>query len=241
MVSVITVVFNGVHHIARTIESTLAQDYSNIECVVIDGQSTDGTQDVVRRYGSAVDVFVSEPDSSVYEAMNKAITRASGHFLLFMNCGDVFASSDAISSAMKVATYDSEQAIFGAWIRDEARGRDQATCRPDLEAGFFNHQAIVYSRTIHDWHGAYVCVPGLTTSDYLFFRTLIASERVALRCIDAPLARIDTGGISSGLQTFSQKHAIDFLCGSSGRLKLLAILAFHPAYNRIKRLLRRFV
>ena len=236
-VTVVTVVFNGARDIARTIESALAQRYPHIEYVVIDGGSRDGTQDIVRRY-SRVDVFVSEPDRGVYDAMNKAVARASGDYLLFMNCGDVFEGPDALSKAMALASTGTEEVIFGGWVRVQADGA-QRPCVPSLPAGLFNHQAVVYSRSIHSWHGDYVSVRGLTTADYLFFATLMVSGTVGLKTIDEPIARIDVGGVSAGLQTFSQKHAIEYLCGRTSRWKLILVLALHPAYHALKRLWRR--
>jgi glycosyltransferase involved in cell wall biosynthesis len=234
-VTVVTVVYNEVKSIARTIESTLSQRYSNLEYVIVDGDSRDGTQDVVRRYGSRIDLFISEPDRGIYDAMNKAVARASGEYIIFMNCGDVFAGSEALAAVMQAASPGTEEAIFGAWVRIEQKGV-QRTCLPSLTAGLFNHQAIVYSRSIHRWHGDYVTVRGFTTADYLFFATLIAANRTTVTTTDTSIAMIDVGGVSSGLQTLSQKHAIDFLCGHTSRSQLVAVVALHPAYSRLKRL-----
>lgn len=237
-ITVVTVVFNGAGEIGRTIESTLSQRYPNVEYIVIDGSSSDGTPQIVQRYADRIDVFVSEPDRGVYDAMNKAVSRASGEYLLFMNCGDVFAGPDALANAMALTSSGTQQVIFGGWVRAEADGR-QRLCVPSLEAGLFNHQAIIYSRAIHRWHGDYVGVRGLTTADYLFFATLVASGAVECKTLAEPIATISVAGISAGLQTFSQKHAIDFLCGRSSRWKLASVFALHPAYFGIKRLWRR--
>ena len=233
----VTVVYNGVNEISRTIDSTLAQDYANIEYIVIDGHSTDGTQAVVEGYGSAIDVFVSESDRGVYDAMNKAIARASGEFLLFMNCGDLFASAYAVSTAMAAVTSGKEQIVFGRWIRRMPDGEDMH-CSPSLSTSTFNHQALIYSRSIHSWHGGYVTVPGLTTADYLFFATLLRSSVVTCKTIEATIASIDVNGMSAGEQTFGQKNAIDFLCGRVSKPVLVGRLAAHPLYFRAKRLLR---
>lgn len=235
-ITVATVVFNGRRDIARTIESVLGQDHDHVEYIIVDGSSSDGTQDVVRGFGAAIDRFVSEPDHGVYDAMNKAVELARGEFILFMNCGDVFAGPTAVSDLLTAATPGEEQALFGRWIRRGGPGGDQA-CAPALERGSFNHQAVAYSRTIHHWHGHYAVVPGLTTADYLFFATLLKARRAACRTVDATVAVIDVNGLSAGLQTFSQKQAIDYLCGRIGRSRLLLGLALHPAYHRLKRLL----
>lgn len=231
--SVITVVFNGKYEIEKTIESVIAQDYHGIEYIVIDGGSTDGTKDVISRYLDKLDVFISEPDDGVYDAMNKAVRHACGEFLLFMNSGDVFAKGDSISSVMKLIESGPEQVVFGQWFRSIS-AESMQLCSPVLEKGLFNHQAVIYSRRIHDWHGGYMNVKGLTTADYLFFVTLFNSTLVTCRVIDTPLAIIDVNGLSAGPQTLSQKYAIDFICGRVSKLQLLIVLVLHPLYRRTK-------
>lgn len=235
--TVVTVVFNGREEIAKTMDSVLAQDYPSLEYIVIDGESTDGTRDIIRQYEDRLDVLICERDEGIYDAMNKAIGRASGEFILFMNCGDVFASTDAVSSAMNFVQPGVDQVIFGCWLR-RISNQSLLHCRPVLEKGLFNHQAVIYSRNIHAWHGRYVNVKGLTTADYLFFATLFDSSAVTCRLIDATLAIIDVSGISSGSQTLSQKYAIDYLCGRVSKARLLAVLAAHPLYLRVKAILR---
>jgi glycosyltransferase involved in cell wall biosynthesis len=236
--TVVTVVFNGREEIARTMDSVLAQDYSNIEYIVVDGESTDGTRNVIRQYEDRLDIFVCERDEGVYDAMNKGIGRAGGEFILFMNCGDVFASSDAVSSAMRFVKSGGDQILLGQWLR--RTGDESLThCRPVIKKGLFNHQAVIYSRHIHAWHGEYVNVKGLTTADYLFFATLFNSTLVTCRIIDTTIAIIDVNGLSAGTQTLAQKYAIDFICGRADKVMLLMVLGFHPIYRRIKVLLWR--
>jgi len=238
VVTVVTVVYNDAAHIARTVESVLAQDYPALEYVVVDGASSDGTLAAIEPWRARIDRLVSEPDRGIYDAMNKGVQLATGEFLVFMNSGDVFARPTALSEAMDAMGAGGEQVAFGGWVR---RGgpRGDVVCRPDLARGLFNHQAVLYSRSIHRWHGEYLNIRGLTTADYLFFATLFDSPRVECRTIAAQIAVIDVGGVSSGLQTLSQKYAADYLCGRTTRLRLLAVLLLHPIYSRLKRMIGR--
>lgn len=89
-VSIVTVVFNGAAELEKTIQSVLGQSYSNMEYIVIDGGSTDGTLEILERYRNSIDVLVSEGDRGIYDAMNKGLALASGDWINFMNCGDYF-------------------------------------------------------------------------------------------------------------------------------------------------------
>lgn len=88
LISIITVVYNGASELASTIESVLRLNYDNIEYIIIDGNSTDGTCELVGRYDRVVDYWRSEPDSGIYDAMNKGIALATGDFVYHLNIGD---------------------------------------------------------------------------------------------------------------------------------------------------------
>ena len=87
-ITVVTVVFNGRDLIEKTIQSVIKQTYQNIEYIIIDGGSTDGTLDVIKKYVNKIDYLVSEPDEGIYHAMNKGIRRAKGDWIYFINAGD---------------------------------------------------------------------------------------------------------------------------------------------------------
>jgi glycosyltransferase involved in cell wall biosynthesis len=97
-VSIVTVVYNSVETIAQAIDSVLQQDYPDIEHIVIDGQSTDGTVNAIKNYGDKVSVFVSETDKGIYDAMNKGIKMATGEVVGVLNADDFFNSPETISN-----------------------------------------------------------------------------------------------------------------------------------------------
>lgn len=100
-VSVITVVYNDVAHIEKTIHNVLKQTYSNLEYIIVDGASTDGTLDVIKRYKNKVH-YISEPDKGIYDAMQKGARIATGEWILFRNCGDYFISPDVIDKVFSL-------------------------------------------------------------------------------------------------------------------------------------------
>ena len=95
--SVITIVYNNVKDIERTLLSVINQQYDAIEYIVVDGGSTDGTVEVIKKYEHRISKWISEPDKGIYNAMNKGLKMATGDYVLFMNSGDEIYSPNTVS------------------------------------------------------------------------------------------------------------------------------------------------
>lgn len=110
-ISIITVVYNAVSSIEKTIQSVLGQTYGNVEYVIIDGGSTDGTVDVIRRYADRLAYWVSEKDKGIYDAMNKGLRKATGEWVNFMNAGDRFSEPTTLEAIFSDKKYGSSVAV----------------------------------------------------------------------------------------------------------------------------------
>lgn len=100
LISVITVSYNAVLTIEQTILSVINQTYLNIEYIIIDGGSTDGTVNVIKKYADKIAYWVSESDKGIYDAMNKGIAYSHGEYCNFINAGDKFCSSSILKQVM---------------------------------------------------------------------------------------------------------------------------------------------
>ena len=122
-VSIVTIVRNSVLEFEQTIRSVLSQNYPDIECIVIDGVSTDGTLEAIRTHTEHIAYWISEPDKGIYDAMNKGLSKASGEWVNFMNAGDVFCNTQTLS---KIFSRDFQDAdvIYG----------DSIACYPSFKA-----------------------------------------------------------------------------------------------------------
>ena len=115
-ISVVTICYNVEREIERTIKSVLEQDYPNMEYIIVDGGSSDGTMSVVNKYVDKVDCVISEPDNGIYDAMNKGIKAATGDWINFMNVGDAFFSKTVLSDFAKSVDEDTDVAYCDAMM-----------------------------------------------------------------------------------------------------------------------------
>ncbi|MFO7633004.1 MAG: glycosyltransferase, partial [Caldilinea sp.] len=112
-ISVITAVYNNRDTVAQALDSALAQIHPDIELVVIDGGSTDGTRDVLQGYADRLAVLVSEPDRGIYDALNKGIARASGEVVGFLHSDDLFADEHVLSRITTAFADPKVDAVYG--------------------------------------------------------------------------------------------------------------------------------
>lgn len=111
-ISLITVVYNAVATLPDTIRSVQQQDYSEIEYLVIDGGSSDGSADVIQAHQDVIDYWVSEPDRGIYDAMNKGLHRATGEIIGFLNADDVFAHDHVLSDVAEALSKEEIDLCF---------------------------------------------------------------------------------------------------------------------------------
>lgn len=116
-ISIITVVFNDVQHIRKTMESYFSQTWEDKEYIVIDGGSTDGTVDIIREYSDRLVFWCSEKDDGIYDAMNKGISHATGDWINFLNSGDSYASEYALEATLSCSYALDADIIYGNSIK----------------------------------------------------------------------------------------------------------------------------
>jgi glycosyltransferase involved in cell wall biosynthesis len=95
-ISIITISYNSAETIEDTIKSVISQTYSNVEYIIIDGASKDGTLEIIKKYGSQVTILVSEKDKGIYDAMNKGVERATGDIIGILNSDDFYADNNVL-------------------------------------------------------------------------------------------------------------------------------------------------
>lgn len=199
-ISIVTVCYNAVDTIEKTIHSVINQTYDNIEYIIVDGASTDGTLDIIKKYEEYVTRWVSEPDKGIYDAMNKGIALATGEWINFMNAGDVFFDNKVLSRVANYADKDAD-VLFGdvACLIDEKLYRLNAVPfyehLPLHHSMGFNHQSTFVKTRL-----AKIIKFDLKyklAADYNMIITIYREGGVFKQLHDTIIAVYDTNGISS--------------------------------------------
>lgn len=148
-VSIVTVTYNAAACVRETLESVIKQTYQDIEYIVIDGGSKDGTQDIIKGYTERITHFRSEPDKGTYDAMNKAIDIATGEWIIFINAGDFLVHNEVVAQVFKHPIPNNYDFIYGDYIWKGDKCEMRIESRP-LEKMWqricFSHQSL-FSRT----------------------------------------------------------------------------------------------
>lgn len=137
-ISIITVCFNSERYIRQTIESVVGQDYENIEYIVIDGASTDGTCAIIDEYRDKIAYFISERDKNMYDAINKGMRVATGDYIAILNSDDFYCAPNVIScvvKALKPLDTSKYLGVYGDLKNVDAIG-EKARLRRGLQVSF---------------------------------------------------------------------------------------------------------
>lgn len=199
-ISVITVVYNNAALIDRTIKNVLKQTYCNIEYIVVDGASSDGTFDIIRQYEGQLK-YISEKDKGIYDAMNKGARIATGEWLIYRNCGDFFFAPTVLDEIMDDYNDQGEDYI-GCNVRFFKPGyykdlRPNILTKHYFEAMPIWHQACLIRRTTQLKYPYNLKYRNSADNDF-FIHTFLDGSKYAI--IDKTLTLFDAGDGASALR-----------------------------------------
>jgi glycosyltransferase involved in cell wall biosynthesis len=205
--SIVTVCLNSEQTIEGTIRSVAAQDYREIEYIVVDGGSTDSTLDILRRHNASVGVLVSEPDAGIYDAMNKGLGLATGDVVAFLNSDDEYVSPDTVGRILSVIREQKVDAAYGDLVYVDRKTphiiRRRWIAGPYREGRFSSgwvppHPTFFCRKSVYDRFGGFDARFRIA-GDFELMLRFVVKHRIQLGYLNRVLVRMGTGGRASRL------------------------------------------
>lgn len=246
LVTIYTVVYNDKDGISKTIESVLNQSYQNIEYIIVDGGSTDGTNEIIEKYNDSITLNISEIDNGIYDAMNKAIKLSNGKLIGLVNSSDIL-HPDAVENIIQlynVNNYCNDAIYSGAMNKVNDKGEIQYTVRynqKSLDNKFYtmpiNHTSTFVPKKVFEKIGLYNLDLKIT-ADYEFILRALHNG-VEIKYTKKILADMIMGGISDDKIYKPNRLREEYLlrykyCGS---FKTILILANQTINSLLKALI----
>ena len=202
-ISIITACYNNESSIEKTILSVIAQKYSDIEYIVIDGASKDKTCDIISKYIEHIDYYISEKDESVYEALNKGLEIANGNIICFLHADDVFENDEVLNFVMKNFNNNDLDVICGDIVIRNMHGRivryykGTNKVRENFSMGIMPpHPAVFMTSKIYKKVGSF-SLDYKIASDYDYLLRVFMNLNIKYKYISKVFVSMGNGGISN--------------------------------------------
>lgn len=244
-VTIITVCYNRKNTIEKAIKSVLEQNYDNIEYIVIDGNSTDGTKEIIETYRDRLSQYISEPDKGMYDAINKGLRLATGDVIGLMHSDDEFYDKEVISRI--ASRFNNEQYIDGVYGDGVYVSNDnkERLIRNRIGGGFSLkrvkkgwlplHPTVYLKKSIIDKHGLYN-LDFKIASDTEFLLRYLYKYEIKMSYIDSYIVKMRMGGMST-----SFKRAFEVLQEDYRIYKFHGLAALGTVFLKKTSALRQYI
>ncbi|MEZ4874049.1 MAG: glycosyltransferase family 2 protein [Flavobacteriaceae bacterium] len=206
--SIITINYNQAEGLRKTVASVVSQTYPHFEYLIIDGNSTDGSVEIIKEQEGKIDFWISEKDRGIYHAMNKGIEKAQGEYLLFLHSGDQFTSPTILAESTSHPKFKGD-IIYGDYQFEEG-----VKVYPDeLYPTYFMktslpHQSTFFKKPVFEWLGNYD-ESYTMGADRAFYIKAFLSNKVSFSHIPLFVALFDLSGMSNDPVFWERKKEED--------------------------------
>ncbi len=203
-ISLITPSYNSAATIAHTIESIIAQNYADLEYLIIDGGSKDDTAQIVASYQDRIKInFISEPDQGIYDAMNKGIKMASGEVIGILNSDDIFYDGNVLSSVANAFADEKIDVVYGdiKYFSDDINKTKRYWKTGEYQIGKLNngwiipHPALFVRKSVYERCGLYN-IDFKIAGDYEFILRILKKYQLNLKYLPQVFVKMFDGGVS---------------------------------------------
>lgn len=247
-ISIITVCFNSEKYLKNTIESVLSQDYSNVEYILVDGNSKDKTKNIIKEYEPLFEgrmKWVSESDNGLYDAMNKGIKMATGDVIGILNSDDFFTSNDIISNVAQTFTNDNDlEVVYGDIHFVNPNNLDKCVryysssiFRPSLlRLGFMPaHPSMYIKRDCFEKYG-YYSLDYKIAADFDMVVRFIHTHKAKCKYLKLDFVTMRTGGESANRMLLNKETVL--ACKRNGirtNIFILSLKYFYKIFEYVKK------
>lgn len=204
-VSIITVSFNSVKTIEDTIQSVLSQDYPQIEYIVIDGGSSDGTVDIIQKYHDHISTWISENDRGMYDAMNKGIALATGDVIGILNSDDIYMNNHVVTELINRLQSEQAQVVFADLVLVDQHNQNKVLRY--YNSGYFHpskfkygwmpaHPTVFVKADLYKVVGPF-SIDYQIAADYEMLIRILAKQNAKYAYLPKPVVRMRSGGAST--------------------------------------------
>lgn len=225
VVTIITVCFNSEEYIEETILSVLGQTYSNIEYIIVDGKSTDGTLSIIQKYEESISKLISESDEGIYDAMNKGIANSTGEIIYFLNSGDHLHDKNTIERVVNRFSDRSVVAVYGnvQMIGEQGQKKYTRGCKVTYNSLLYRricHQALFVKRKLFDEIG-YFSTEYRLSADHEFIVKAIKKYPDGLLYLNETLAEYRDGGMSCKMMTKTKMEDLNIISSNYKKVQYI--------------------
>lgn len=247
LITVVTVVFNGAKTLEYTIRSVIEQTYENVEHIIIDGGSTDGTLEILHNYAESIDYWMSEKDAGIYDAMNKGIALARGDYIGMLNSDDYFSDPSALEKIVSRLKASDVDVVFSCLdiVYPDNLDRVMRKYRVSSLSSFMlrigmmpPHPTFYCKKSCYEKAGLYRTDYRIA-ADFEMIARLLIKQQVSWKFIDETTVKMRSGGLSSsGIKSnWIVNREIVRACTENGLYTNMFILALKLPIRLLERIL----
>ena len=217
-ISIITSVYNNASTIEDAIKSVLSQTYTNIEYIVVDGASKDGTTEIIRKYENQISKFVSEKDKGIYDGLNKGVDLATGDVIAFLHSDDIYENENVIADVVKLFETTNTDSIYGDLVYVDKNDTNKIfrywksgeyTFKKLCNGWMPPHPTFFVKREFYEKYGKFDLSYGIA-ADYDFMLRMLGKYKITTAYLPKVLYKMRVGGASNrSIKNIIQKSQED--------------------------------
>lgn len=246
LISIVTIVYNDLKGLDKTMSSVIGQSYANKEYIVIDGASNDGSVELIERAKGNLSYWVTEPDKGIADAFNKGVKAAKGDWIVLLNAGDYFQDSESISKMIPyLANNKDADIVYGKLTEIDKNGKKgKSFGKPFNKASFERECTIIHPATFH--HKSFFEKNGYFSLDFkiaMDYEIFLRKKDLHAVFADENISFMEIGGLSQEdpSKAYKEVNEIKKLHLNKGKVSLMKDYYENMLRYRVSKLKQRFL